>query len=393
MSDDLGSGEPQRDVVTEGVAVPQRYSVNYRRYRDLGGLVELPEDATAFAGGERLQDAERFFFLSLVFDQIRKESVEGDFAELGVYRGDTAAVLARHARRLERTLYLLDTFEGFDDRDLIGVDSGGSKVFADTSLDAVRERVGEERTQFISGYFPDTATQLPANGLYALVHLDADLYLPILSALQYFYPRMAAGGFIIVHDYNSLAWAGAEKAVDQFFADKPEAVVPIPDNAGSIVVRLARDVKKPGWVALKRTLASGRWRGAALGDLAQFLVEGWSLPEDWGVWGVGAAHRLVFAVDDEGAIRLHFDVAAFIPADQSEREVEVWTDGRFSNLWVFDHEHNRAVRTVALPPRASAHEVEFRPRRIVTPSEFEPGSTDGRTLGLALHRIRATPLV
>ena len=76
-------------------------------------------------------------FLSLAFDQIGKEQLPGDFAELGVYKGQTAAILARHARRLGRKAWLLDTFEGFDKKDFTGIDAGTSRMFDDTSLEAV----------------------------------------------------------------------------------------------------------------------------------------------------------------------------------------------------------------------------------------------------------------
>ncbi len=99
-------------------AIPHRYFGNYQRYQALGGLAEVTEDAAAFAGAEPFGDIARFMFFCLAFDQIHKEGVEGDFAELGVYQGSTAAVLARQARRLNRRLYLMDTFEGFDRRDL-----------------------------------------------------------------------------------------------------------------------------------------------------------------------------------------------------------------------------------------------------------------------------------
>jgi hypothetical protein len=44
-------------------------------------------------------------------------------------------------------------------------------------------------------------------------------------------------GFLIVHDYSSLHWPGAEQAVDEFFADKPENIVLMLDISGSIIVR------------------------------------------------------------------------------------------------------------------------------------------------------------
>jgi hypothetical protein len=41
----------------------------------------------------------------------------------------------------------------------------------------------------------------------------------------------------IMHDYLGLYWDGVEKAVDEFFVDKPEKVVPIPDKSGTVVIR------------------------------------------------------------------------------------------------------------------------------------------------------------
>ena len=57
------------------------------------------------------------------------------------------------------------------------------------------------------------------------VHMDCDLYVRMPRALDYFYDRMLPGGYLIVHDSCSLASQGAEQAVDEFFADKPGAVI------------------------------------------------------------------------------------------------------------------------------------------------------------------------
>jgi O-methyltransferase len=48
------------------------------------------------------------------------------------------------------------------------------------------------------------------------VHIDLDLYEPILGALNYFYPKMVLGGIIVCDDYGSLYWPGAQMAVEQF---------------------------------------------------------------------------------------------------------------------------------------------------------------------------------
>ena len=135
---------------------PERYTKNYAKYVALGGLIEPEEDAARFANGldSHNGDMARFYSLCLVSDLVAKQKVPGDFVELGVWQGNTAELLAAIARRQQRTLYLLDTFEGFPDEDLDQDEKHLSGIFKDTNLDAVKKRVGEERAIFIKGHFP-----------------------------------------------------------------------------------------------------------------------------------------------------------------------------------------------------------------------------------------------
>jgi hypothetical protein len=213
--------------------------INRHLYLAQGGTGR-PWDNHDFLHGNAVNnggDLSRWYFLHLVCDQILDEGLKGDVAELGVYRGNTAALLASLARRLGRTAYLLDTFAGFSSLDLKGVDANQRIEFADTSVETVRALVGEAATVFVQGQFPKSAEQIPDGTSFVLVHLDCDLYSPMNAGLSYFYPRIAPGGFIILHDYSSLRWPGVKLAVDEFFADKPEKVIPIPDKSGTVVVR------------------------------------------------------------------------------------------------------------------------------------------------------------
>jgi hypothetical protein len=341
----------------------------------------------------------RFYFFSLAFDQIVKEELAGDFAELGVYKGNTATLLATYARRLGRTAYLLDTYEGFMAEDLKGIDADAQAgAFNDTSLEAVRTLVGEENTRFIKGFFPDTAAHLPAAGHYCLVHIDCDLYAPMASALEYFYPRLVPGGFLIAHDYSSLHWNGAEKAVDEFFHDKPESIIPLPDDAGSVVIRKARPPNAEGsWLDRKRRGALGPdWTEAANGRLADLLGNGWSGPEHWGVWGVGDHHvlHLPLRPGSTADTVLELDVEAALTPARSQQFVEVFLGEEPLDIWAFTLSDNRGVRRLRIPHASdggrdeTAIKIVFRPRSVISTADIAPGSTDTRPLGLGLHRIR-----
>jgi hypothetical protein len=380
---------------------PQRYWGNYGRYQLGGGLVRLEEDIRGFTAGEINDgDISRFYFFCLAFDQLMKEGVRGDFAELGVYRGNTAALIATMARRMGTTAWLLDTFEGFNPDDLSGVDANQKMQFTDTSLDAVRALVGEQNVRYVKGYFPDSAAGMPERLSFSLVHIDCDLYAPMLQALDYFYDRMLPGGYLIIHDYASLAWQGAEQAVDEFFADKPEAPIPLTDGCGSAVVRKARPPgRQSNWLMQQRCgLFTRDWVGAGNGGLNKLLGEGWSAAEEWGVWGVGPSHRLDLYLDRAPSepIRILANVAAALVGSRTRQMVDVLAGDRVLTTWEFTPQQNRGERTLLVPAEAAVTgpwgypviPLEFRPHSVAPVNSLAPERTDDRALGLALFALR-----
>jgi len=217
---------------------PDRYSENLPKYLTEPGL-RSSVDPQAFYAGNRTNnggDRVRLNFLRLTCDQLIKDGIRGSIAELGVYKGNTASLLAELARIFDTTAYLLDTYEGFPIEDMVD-EAKQVQDFSDTSLESVRSLVGEKNVNYIKGRFPGTANAIPDSERFCLVNLDCDLYEPFSAALDYFYPRLLSGGFLVMHDYSSLHWPRVEKAVDDFFADKPERPILIPDKSGTAVVR------------------------------------------------------------------------------------------------------------------------------------------------------------
>ena len=185
-------------------------------------------------------DLPRLYSLALNIKQTLTDGAAGDFAELGVFRGDSAAVLAHYARSHKRTVFLFDTFDGFEARDIVGIDANKGQGFADTSLGWVRQKVGTDSVVFVKGYFPGTVTGEIAARHFAVVHLDCDLYAPIKAGLEFFYPRLSTGGLLIIHDYSGVFWDGVKRAVDEFMIGIPESLILIPDKSGTAMLRRAR---------------------------------------------------------------------------------------------------------------------------------------------------------
>jgi hypothetical protein len=182
-------------------------------------------------------DLPRLYALIFNIKQIMADKIVGDVAELGVFRGNSAAILAHYARLNGKSLSLFDTFEGFDRRDLVGDDGSRAIEFADTSLDYVHDLVGEEGVRFVKGRFPESIPPDLRASRFCLVHIDCDLYEPTRAGLEFFHPRLSPGGLLIVHDYANPYWAGIKRAVDEFCRTIPERPVVFSDKSGTAMLR------------------------------------------------------------------------------------------------------------------------------------------------------------
>lgn len=193
-------------------------------------------------GGDNTDYVRKATF-ALVAQMLKKRNVSGDCAEVGVFQGAFARLINEEFP--ERKLYLFDTFEGFDSRDLTNTRefdmtvSSCSNLFSgvvDTSVQYVLNNMpAPEKCIICKGYFPETTDGLQEDLKFSFVSLDADLYNPIYAGLKYFYSRMNSGGVIMVHDYGS-PWLGVSRAVDEFAEQNNIFPIPIPDECGSVLI-------------------------------------------------------------------------------------------------------------------------------------------------------------
>lgn len=141
-----------------------------------------------------------------------RECPSGDFVEVGVYKGGTAAALAGVAREQGRRIFLFDTFKGMPHASAGDHHKVGD--FADTSLQAVRKAIPHAICK--AGVFPQTLS--PEVGPIALAHVDCDQYESVKACCTDLAPRMVPGGVMVFDDYDVLP--GAKRAVDEVFGDR-----------------------------------------------------------------------------------------------------------------------------------------------------------------------------
>jgi len=192
---------------------------------DFGPLFEAITDRT-------LVDRPRCYILHRLALQAR--ALDGDVAEIGVYKGGTALLLRRTLDGSGKSIHLFDTYAGMPETDA-SKDEHRAGDFDDTSLKSVQAFVGTgPDVTFYAGLFPDTARGLE-DRRFALVHVDADICSSVRACCEFFYPRTVAGGIILFDDYGWLSCPGALEAVDEFFAQRDEVPLYLP--TGQCLVR------------------------------------------------------------------------------------------------------------------------------------------------------------
>jgi O-methyltransferase len=185
-----------------------------------------------------LGDNVRFLQMALLSQEIDRKSLGGAVAELGVYRGGFTKYISRAFNG--RRYYLFDTFEGFDEHQIRHdtlVFAAKGHDFSDTSAQRVMEIVDKDcGCEFIvkKGVFPSTTTGV--NEQFVFVSLDADLYTPTIEGLNYFYPRMVTGGYIMIHDLMANRYQGCREAIYEFCDKNNISFVPLPDAICSALI-------------------------------------------------------------------------------------------------------------------------------------------------------------
>lgn len=169
--------------------------------------------------------------------EIHYRGVNGNCAEAGVFRGAFAKYI--NFWFPDRKLYLADTFEGFPREDVyieqIKQYSDGSEDWSKTNIrDVLKKMPFPDQCIVKKGRFPDSMQDV--DDRFAYVSLDMDLYQPILAGLEYFYPKLSVGGYIMVHDCGFEGYPGSRAAVEEYCKKQGIGYVICSDVGGTAVI-------------------------------------------------------------------------------------------------------------------------------------------------------------
>src|SRR5690606_27584476 len=200
----------------------RNFAILKRKFVDkderLNGL-DWPANAKTMIGYNRLTNIEN------CIETIVEDSIEGDFIETGVWRGGSTMFMKAVLNDYEidnRTIWLADSFQGVPPPNPQYPADKNSKLHKQKILKISKEQVEnnfklfdlfDDNIKFIEGWFNETLPLAPVEKL-ALLRLDGDLYESTFLALNYLYPKLSVGGFVIIDDFNAFEFC--KKAVIEF---------------------------------------------------------------------------------------------------------------------------------------------------------------------------------
>ena len=189
---------------------------------------------------------ERQWTLLRALEYVERRGMPGDIVECGVWQGGNMMMAKAFLKNsaIKRRFWLFDTFEGMaaptdhdkasDGRDAASLYQARRKEnrtewcfapLSDVTENFRRHALLDDAVVFRKGMVEDTlkASDLPEE--IAILRLDTDFYESTKVELDVLYPRLKAGGVLIIDDYGN--WLGARKAVDEYFAESGPLFLPV----------------------------------------------------------------------------------------------------------------------------------------------------------------------
>lgn len=176
--------------------------------------------------------------------QLVKESkkLNGALIEIGVWRGGTAALIAKQAslNGIKNKVYLCDTFTG--------VVKAGEKDFgykggehSDASKEIVEELINKlelNNTTILTGIFPDETSKFIQDEKFRFCHIDVDVYQSSKDILEWLWPKLVVGGIVVFDDYGFQPCEGVTNFVNEI-RDKEDRLVIHNLNGHAIIIKIS----------------------------------------------------------------------------------------------------------------------------------------------------------
>jgi len=205
-----------------------------------------PRFVRAFARGVQAQGGDNYKYYWRMYVGLwcagHARQLRGDFVECGVWKGFLSSAIMNYLdwNSVGKSFYLFDTFNGIDEtlvtdaeRERLHLDHY-RKYYLPNWEDAKQNFAEYRDVVLVKGSIPAALRAVPI-GRVAYLSLDMNNVTPELAAAEYFWPRLVAGGVILLDDYGFVSYEEQKRGFDRFARSKGVQVLALPTGQGMIV--------------------------------------------------------------------------------------------------------------------------------------------------------------
>jgi O-methyltransferase len=170
--------------------------------------------------------------------------LDGDFVECGVDRGGSCMALLSYYPSLNenRKVWLFDTFEGLITDQLNENERKFSPFLKESYAEryppiyeVVKETFSTKKNiNIIKGVVPESLSNFDGEKV-AFLHIDMNVALPEVAALNFFWDHLVNGAIIILDDYGFPLHTEQKEAIDKWSKNVDANIVLMPTGQGLII--------------------------------------------------------------------------------------------------------------------------------------------------------------
>jgi O-methyltransferase len=180
----------------------------------------------------------RTYIVCWMADMVK--GLEGDYVECGVNTGaySIAAIKYIAFEKLDKTFYLLDTYEGLEPSLITDKEKeAGIEQYLShykNVYDEVIQTFKDYNARVIKGIVPYSLNECDATKICYL-SIDMNSVEPEIAAMYHFWDKVVSGGVIILDDYGFPMHKNQKMAFDAFVKEKEQHILCLPTGQGIII--------------------------------------------------------------------------------------------------------------------------------------------------------------
>lgn len=165
--------------------------------------------------------------------------LEGDFVDFGGGFGLFSSAIYNYLdfQNINKTYFLLDSFEGLRDKNLLPVEMAALnnyKRFGNYHEEVAEKFKDFENIVIVPGFIPDTLSEVKTDKV-CFASIDLNCVEPESQALEFIWDKVIKGGIIIFDDYGFPGHDPQKLAHDKFAQSKDCLIYTCPTGQGILI--------------------------------------------------------------------------------------------------------------------------------------------------------------